>query len=315
MNNKYIGWHIELSRRCPIRCPACPRTFDSSKIPDLKRDINVDHLFNFFKKENMQDIVYMQFQGNLGDPIYHPQFHRISEHFFDCQNLNVTTNGMHTDEFWEQVFETWPEHSTVTLSIDGLKDTNHIYRVNSNWNSIESLFNVISTKKRKCKIEWKFIVFEHNYHQIEEAHALSKSLGMNYFRIQKSRKLDETTNLNGTISEKHLDNVFGSPIKFKKSLQPFCMTGDMHYITAEGIYKPCCWLPDFTEIKNWTEPNISDFTIDQMWQKFLEFKKSSLVNYKTAHDRCKLFCSKLKNKSHDNSIPSTQIHRKILKND
>lgn len=314
MNNRYIGWHIELSIRCPIRCPACPRTFDSSKIPDLKKDINVNHLFNFLKKKICKILFYMQFQGNLGDPIYHPQFHQISEYFFDCQNLSVVTNGMHTDEFWTQVFETWPEHSKVTLSIDGLKDTNHIYRVNSNWNKIESLFNIIATKKRKCEIEWKFIVFEHNYYQLEEAHTLSKSLGINYFRIQKSRKLNNTTNLNGTIAEKHLDNFFGSPIEFEEFLQPFCMSGDMHYIDAEGVYKPCCWLPDFSKVKNWDDPNISDFTLDQMWQKFLEFSRISLVNYETAHKRCKMFCSKVKNNPHENLVPNTQMHRKIIKN-
>jgi sulfatase maturation enzyme AslB (radical SAM superfamily) len=55
----------------------------------------------------------------------------------------------------------------ITFSIDGLEDTNKIYRINSEWESIMNGFNTI--KKYGIKTVWKFIVFRHNQHQIEEA--------------------------------------------------------------------------------------------------------------------------------------------------
>jgi sulfatase maturation enzyme AslB (radical SAM superfamily) len=158
-------------------------------------------LKSFFKKEELSRIKYLFFQGNLGDPILHPNFHEISEYFFDVQHLSVITNGIQSPQFWSQVLETWPKNSLITLSIDGLEDTNSIYRVGAPWTKIQFLFDLIHKTKRKCKVEWKFLVFEHNRHQIETASKLADQLGIDSFRIQQSRSLNLNTNLNGKIRE------------------------------------------------------------------------------------------------------------------
>ena len=82
MFKDYIGWHLELTRRCPLACPACLRTTHyNTMVKDPKLDIDIDHLKDFFPKKTISEIKYIFFQGNLGDPIYHPQFHDISERF------------------------------------------------------------------------------------------------------------------------------------------------------------------------------------------------------------------------------------------
>jgi MoaA/NifB/PqqE/SkfB family radical SAM enzyme len=134
--NSIIGWHLELSRRCSLKCPACPRTYNFDQIYNPKQDLNFDDLKSFFKKEELSRIKYLFFQGNLGDPILHPNFHEISEYFFDVQHLSVITNGIQSPQFWSQVLETWPKNSLITLSIDGLEDTNSIYRVGAPWTKI-----------------------------------------------------------------------------------------------------------------------------------------------------------------------------------
>lgn len=297
MFTNFIGWHLELTRRCTLACPACVRTEEFDLITNPKAILDKTLIKNFFKDKELE---YMLFCGNLGDPIYHPNFHEISEYFFDVKKLLcVTTNGAQRIDFWKRVLETWPEAGLVRLSIDGLHDTNHLYRVNSKWEKIQELFDLISTTKRKTKIEWKFIVFDHNKHQIDEAAALSKKLGINSFNIQKS----------------YVDNsAIRKSRTFEDVLAPFCHTGDMHYIDAEGFYSPCCWWPNFKK-EQWAGFNIKDFTMDNLHERFVDFSKEYLENgYHSAPVTCKNFCRKVKQAT-DLSTPATQVTRVIINND
>jgi len=308
----YIGWHIELTRRCPLACPACVRTWDKSSVVDPKQDINTKDVLNFFPKQRLQQTKYICLQGNLGDPIYHPDFHKISNHFFDADDLAVITNGMHTKDFWQEVLNTWPSNSRITLSIDGLQDTNHIYRVNSRWEKIEELFNIISTTKRNCKIEWKFIVFEHNYKQVEKAEMLSKKVGIDIFRIQKTRKLPDDSVVKEYTNDKWFANL---ETIYEDSLSPFCETGDMHYIDAFGKYYPCCWWADNNKEQGfWTPINIKDNDITNFENYFNSFN-NYLTDYKKCPSVCKKFCRTIKNNKLDMQVPNTQINRSVEKYD
>lgn len=309
--NNYIGWHIELTRRCPLRCPACLRTTEfDSKVIDPKKDIDFDDLKNFFQPNSLKDIKYMLLQGNLGDPIYHPRFHKIAEWFFAVQELQVVTNGMHTESFWQQTLESWPKNSKIILSIDGLEDTNHLYRIGSNWEKIEKLFELISKGKHKCLIEWKYIVFKHNHHQVEKAEQLASKIGIDFFRIQKTRKLDPLLD----IKEYHNDEWFKyKTIEYEDKISPFCFTGDMHYIDAFGNYYPCCWWADTNRQKNYWEPiNIKNNSVESFKNNFLKFAKC-LNSYDRAPMVCKNFCRTIKNNNSDMITPNTQLNRNIKK--
>ena len=69
----------------------------------------------------------------------------------------------------------------IEFAIDGLEDTNHIYRVNSKWNSI---VNGIKTLRENWQGEmmWRYVIFEHNYHQVLKAEKFAEELGFDKFR-------------------------------------------------------------------------------------------------------------------------------------
>ena len=301
---KYTGWHIELTNRCPLACPACIRTMHG---PGAKSDIDTNLLLNFLSNPEKYDYIF--FQGNLGDPIYHPDFHKISEHFFPANELQVTTNGMQTKEFWQRVLKTWPESSIVELSIDGLQDTNSIYRVNSNWNKIQELFELIATTKRKCQIRWKYIVFEHNHHQVEEAIALSKKLGINEFKIKKSWTIHDDMSNNGQIKDYYNPEWFDY-VKRETldELAPFCYTGDMHYINSQGNYYPCCWIDnDISSLGHISEG------LDSIKDKFLNF--SNLLTWSKCPEVCREMCCKISDNDKEMITPNSVVDRKIIVND
>jgi tetratricopeptide (TPR) repeat protein len=67
------------------------------------------------------------------------------------------------------------EHDRVTFSIDGLADTNSIYRQNTNWDKIMQSVN--SFIQAGGKAVWHYLIFEHNQHQVESARTLAEKLG------------------------------------------------------------------------------------------------------------------------------------------
>ena len=62
----------------------------------------------------------------------------------------------------------------VTFNIDGLQDTNHLYRRNVKWDRL--IANVEAFISAGGKADWRYLIFKHNEQQIDEAKTLSKNL-------------------------------------------------------------------------------------------------------------------------------------------
>ena len=78
------------------------------------------------------------------------------------------------------------DRGKVQFSVDGLEDTNHIYRKNSRWKDIVMAVETLASGKQKPKLIWQMLVFPYNEHQIEEAERLSKEIGFDEFHYSKS---------------------------------------------------------------------------------------------------------------------------------
>jgi MoaA/NifB/PqqE/SkfB family radical SAM enzyme len=189
--------------------------------------------------------------------------------------------------------------------LDGLKDTNKIYRINSDWKSIMNGFDTI--KKYGIKTVWKFIVFHHNQHQIEEAEKLSKELGFNEFRLEKSDRWLEEQGLNLKPLEEFVDNFNNHQLnvlnnaKYKTTMFPVCLTNNTPanqlYIDAEGNFYPCCWMGTYRyKFKSIFSPkqlnfNIRSYSIsDILNNSDVKTFFQSTKDYESAHNCCKLQC-------------------------
>lgn len=181
---------LEISTRCSVRCPLCPRT--NPWMGDRSWDngfIDFDVIEKFLHKSpNLKRLIFC---GGYGDPIYHPDFIQIIKTLaikFPERSLYVETNGSYMKEsWWESLGRATSENHKFSFSIDGLKDTNPIYRVNADWDSIISGVKTFRLY-HKGKIQWKWILFRHNQHQVEEAYRLSKKLGFDSFKLVQSER-------------------------------------------------------------------------------------------------------------------------------
>ena len=183
---------IELSTRCAIKCPACPRTKSPGQIQE--RPINNWNV-GFLDKELVFKLFHeyygiYNFCGAYGDPIYHPDIIEIIQKLIKHKKVfNIETNGSKkSSEFWYEIADNdWDKpNQGFTFSIDGLEDTNHIYRKNSDWKSIQNALSILTKNKIRPRLKWKFLVFPYNVHQVDEAKKISIEMGFDKFHPVKS---------------------------------------------------------------------------------------------------------------------------------
>ena len=179
---------LEISTKCTIKCPACPRTYQNDRNWNTGFiDINV--LKSFVSNSNYWSY---NFCGAYGDALYHPKFNQIMEFMINQKKgFCVETNGAYRKEnFWKEFISlNWnPEWHRMIFSIDGLEDTNHIYRKNSDWKSIMKAIEIITSvpKENRPHLKWKYLVFPYNEHQVDEARKLAKDIGFDQFEPYKS---------------------------------------------------------------------------------------------------------------------------------
>ena len=244
--------------------------------------------------------------GNNGDPIYHSKFHNLCSSLknINCR-LDIVTNGSGKNKkWWENLCLILSDNDSITFSIDGLEDTNHLYRKNAKWNSIIDAINVVT--KYNINTVWKFIIFKHNQHQIEDAKKLSNKLKIKNFRLEKS---DRWWKKDLMPDEKYVDSSYKHQIAVTKNLdkkttiKQQCMTipngvpDKQLYIDAEGNFYPCCKMGLYAfRYKHIFSPklkkyNIKNNTIEQILNvnevnHFFETTKS----YETADKCCKIYC-------------------------
>jgi len=299
-----IDWHIELTSKCTLECPLCDRTwFYNTFKKRLIHEINVEQLINFLGRNQS-----ITFCGNNGDPIYHSKFIEVCRKLKSNNTIiNITTNGSSkTQKWWGELTKVLNKNDIINFSIDGLEDTNHIYRKNAKWNSIMDGVKIVA--KSNVPMCWKFIPFKHNQHQINEAKKLSKQLGFNKFEIEYSDRFpNEEAKNNLMPDKKNVDNRFLHREKilsnnnYVHTIKPKCLKNNEPavrlYIDAEGYFYPCCYIGSYRyKFKSMFSPKDGNFNIKKYSIKDIlnnvrvkDFFKTT-KDFKSAHECCKIQC-------------------------
>lgn len=189
---------LELTAACNARCPSCARTIhfiDQKKKIIGDTNINFDVVKKLFSNPwpNLKEI---NIDGNYGDSLFHPRSLEILEYI--AQNLEnpknvklfISTNGSFFDEnFWKKlaiILSKFHEKTTVEFGIDGVDPETHArYRINTDLNLIFK--NAQAFIAAGGRAEWKWIGFDWNDHQVQEAKVLSEKLGFQSFRYKNTR--------------------------------------------------------------------------------------------------------------------------------
>lgn len=182
--------HLELTRRCPIECPKCPRTKEKGTY-NANTDIDLSLLKRSLEGQYLDLIIC---SGNLGDPIYHPNLFEILEFLKSkCDVIKLHTNGSGKKEsWWKEYYNVIRKTDITVFGLDGLEDTNQLYRKNQNWYQVFDAMKI--GKKQNKQIIWQWIPFSFNEDQINEAKILARRNGIN-FLLLKSHRWEENDHL------------------------------------------------------------------------------------------------------------------------
>ena len=270
-------WHIEISSKCTLKCPRCPR----QEVPDTL--VNTELKLDFFKSNFpkafvKQNIEKLTFCGDDGDPIYAHDFIEVIEYFKSIKPeiaIVIVTNGSYKNEvWWTRLAELLDEQDQIHFSIDGWDHkSNNEYRINSNWSSIITGVTTINDKS-KCYTVWDAIGFKFNEDKIEDMKAYAKELGFDAFQLTKSTKFgkiyEDSYGKDDALQPS--DKLLSSSHRFEREVfkltdkeilepwmrtnirlfeesnlvgneRPLCHIGNKgSYINARGEFYPCCWV-------------------------------------------------------------------------
>ena len=170
MKNDYgwqlYHWHVELSAKCTLKCPRCPRT-EMPATSWTNKQFTLDEFKNSFTEEFIRENVKrFTFCGDLGDPIYCKDFLEICEYIKKvrptCHIFTITNGSYRKAAWWERLAEVLNEYDTINFSVDGINDeTNNLYRVNSDWESIMTGMKIMG-EKSSAFVVWAAIFFSFN---------------------------------------------------------------------------------------------------------------------------------------------------------
>ena len=266
--------HLENTQNCQASCPMCDRNQNGG---DLNPHIDLSELTledakRIFEPDFIKQLKTMYMCGNLGDPIVARDTLEIFQYFREHNKnmwLSMNTNAGARDEgWWKELANTFGRMGAVIFSVDGLSDTNHIYRQGVNWSAVERSMRSFTAAGGRAR--WDFLIFEHNQHQVDEAKALSEQWGFEKFVAKKTgrfmtassekkdshqavnRKGKETAQLKKP-DEKYQNDAIKQYDKVKEkhgTMDAYYDRAEIHckvkdegnlFITAEGLAMPCCW--------------------------------------------------------------------------
>lgn len=197
--------HLEISTLCNAACPCCPRFNANSPLlgEGLKLGyISITKFKEWFPPEVMSRVKELNFCGNHGDPGTNPDFAKIVEYIskFNLDHFQFHSNGgMKTPKYWKALAKACNKCNFIVrpvFSVDGLKDTNHIYRRNVKWDKLmDNMQAFIDEYKDKPNIVWDYLVFKHNQHQIEETKKLAGKMGISNIQFKHPLNLDDGKNI------------------------------------------------------------------------------------------------------------------------
>lgn len=282
--------HLEISSECNSECPQCPRNFYGYPLNQgyQEHSMTLAEAQIIFPPAFLQQINTVLINGNFGDIVMCADAPDIVD-YFRSTNHNIeiiisTNGGARNQDFWRRLAQAGCE---IFFCLDGLEDTHSIYRRNTSYATI--IKNAQTFIQAGGLAKWKFIVFDHNQHQIEEARAQAERMGFaNFVPVTTSRyngpvfdsnrqmvffmgKRDASENYDFdhmlALSQKSLSWAeMGSPES--QQIQCKVQKEKSIYINSIGEVYPCCWTGfnplTFNQSRPWllTNRQISDLVTD-----------------------------------------------------
>ena len=275
-------WHFEVSGKCTLKCPRCPRN-DTAPVPWMNQELDLE----FFKKTLTPELLKTNVQritmcGDIGDPIYASEYIEIIEYIKSHNpkiHVYTITNGSYRKpEWWCKFAAVSNEYDTINFSVDGYdQESNNLYRVGSNWDSIMQGMQIMC-EESAAHVYWASIVFSFNQDHLEKIKALAQQQRCDGLQLTYSTKFgSKYGNAYGGVEDpleprsefisktnryeryfhqlsdrqplnqdylNHNQSQFSIvKLQHNKFITPMCSIGNRGlYVSADGVLHPCSWV-------------------------------------------------------------------------
>lgn len=232
--------HIESTDACNAACPQCGRETDPLFDKLNLHHLTIDQIKDHVNEDTIRSLDKMFMCGDYGDPAAGQHTLEIFRYFRSINPsiiLGMNTNGgLRSVQWWGELASilTQPQ-DYVVFSIDGLIDTNHIYRVNVKWDKV--LENAKSFISAGGLAHWDMLVFDHNQHQVDGAEQLARELGFKWFRAKVSKRFDLFP-----VEFLQPPKNWQNPVVTNGVIDCQIIKDSSLYISAKGELYPCCYL-------------------------------------------------------------------------
>ena len=209
MHERNVGrLQLEITNYCNAFCSQCERNYMielQNETSEERREFTLDYdieLNNTFlsiadikktflpnKWTHLDEIVLC---GNIDEPVINPDVIEIIKYFYYLDNKEKdiwvhVNGGSRNESFWSELGELSKELNNrlvVVFGIDGDEETNHLYRKNVNWKTLQKNWRAYISSGGRAG--WQFIVFKWNQHQIADIKKLSEAEKFERFVVIKS---------------------------------------------------------------------------------------------------------------------------------
>jgi MoaA/NifB/PqqE/SkfB family radical SAM enzyme len=289
--------HLEITQRCNASCPMCDRNENGGAVNQhiigKEQELTLDDCIDIFPADFISQLNTMYMCGNLGDPISASDTLEVFDWFRGCNDamwLSMNTNaGARDEHWWKDLAKILGRQGAVIFSVDGLEDTNHLYRQGVRWEFVER--NMRAFIEAGGRARWDYLIFEHSECDVERAEQLAKKWGVEKFIKKKTgrfikaskaelkethqaqnRKGQDTTTLAKPKRLEHqnlellklreIEKTYGDMETYYDRAHINCkVTKDSSvFVTAEGLVLPCCWTAG--RMYKWWQ---DDYRIEQIW--------------------------------------------------
>lgn len=241
--------HIESTDACNAACPQCARETDTTFNKNDLHHLTVEQIKELVDVDAIKHLDKIYMCGDYGDPAAGRNTLELYKYFRSINptiTLGMNTNGgLRNTAWWSELGSLLNTQKDYTVfSIDGLEDTNHIYRVNVKWDKV--IENAKAFVSGGGNAHWEMLVFDYNQHQVNSAEKLAKELGFKWFRAKVSRRF-------ALHPVEFLKPPTGwvNPVVTNGVIECHALKDKSLYISATGKIYPCCWL------------GTTNYTIDQ----------------------------------------------------
>lgn len=272
--------HLEPTTVCNAACPQCNRENPEFYQADQhESQLTLEQCQQMFDVDFIRGLDKMFMCGNFGEPAAADHTLEIYKYFRSVNptiTLGMNTNGsVRNTQWWQQLAEIFNQPlDYVVFSIDGLEDTNSIYRKNTVWNRL--IANAKSYIAAGGSAHWDMLIFEHNQHQVQQCQELARDLGFSWFRAKVSKRFDSApVQWLKPPQGYSLPNVVDSG-----AISCHAVNEQSIYVAANGHVMPCCWF------------GAEAFTLDSQAKSLLEDWSVLQSSWsKNPHRICRATCT------------------------